>query len=107
MKKLDEILKRCEAATPEPWQLRCLTTPSGATVYQIGLGQCTLENEIYNGDFIAHARTDLPLVVKALQKAMAYIKNDFCICESIEQYTCEKCEILDEINKLLDEPCAK
>lgn len=39
---------------------------------------------------------------QALQKAVEYIEKETCICESIEQYTCEKCETLAEIKTLLE-----
>lgn len=57
MKRLDDILKRCEAAPRGPLEI-------------IGLKDAPVEAV----EFYAHARTDLPLVVKALEKTMEALK---------------------------------
>lgn len=129
MTRLEEILKRCEAATKGPWvvigeddngkgqflvhsntqQAGCNEEDSGhgtightEAVFQItdaSYGYASNYHE--NADFIAHARQDLPLVVQALQKAVGYIKYDTCTCDYQHQYTCEKCETVAEIEALV------
>lgn len=103
MKRLEDILARCEAATKGPWivigedddgkgqflvhsnteQAGCDEEDSGhgtightEAVFQItdaSYGHAGNYHE--NAEFIAHARTDLPLVTKALQKAMEALRN--------------------------------
>ncbi len=68
MTRLDEILKRCEAATAGPWRFG-LDTPSRGYLHA---NKIILADNVYmkEGEFISRARTDLPLVVAALQKAV-------------------------------------
>lgn len=86
MKKLDDILNRCEAATQGPWitnEPACFNTYPG--VYLIIGNRPNTDDEkiVINDDeakkedleFAAHARTDLPLVVKALQKAVEILER--------------------------------
>lgn len=77
--KLDDILKRCEAATLGPWDRGKKIRNEGdrySTAF-VGTGLRPDCAEGYNfqvrdadAEFIAHARTDLPLVVEALKKAV-------------------------------------
>ena len=65
-KQLDEILARCEKATEGPWELvSVITPPSDADEGE------TKEN-LAIGDFIAHARTDVPRLAKALREVLEY-----------------------------------
>ncbi len=106
MTRLLEILKRCEAATPGPWEtygqdddgkgqfVASKTTHSGCGEDDNShstIGACapkkvfTFEvvdasyghacNYHENAEFIAHARTDLPLVVRALKVAICRLEG--------------------------------
>ncbi len=84
MTRLDEILKRCEAATPGPWELDYgnweveSKHPEHRRHAICGVDwSCRGFNEeegkihpYQDAEFIANARTDLPLVVAALKKAV-------------------------------------
>lgn len=65
MKRLDDILKRCEAAPRGPLEI-------------IGLKDAPVEAV----EFYAHARTDLPLVVEALQKALRALNITYAKVDS-------------------------
>ncbi len=75
MLDLPVIKKLCEAASPGPWE------PSGAKNDVLGpkldIIACFCEREDYEADaeFIAQARTNVPLLVAALQEAQAEIKR--------------------------------
>lgn len=83
--RLDEILKRCEAATPGPWyvwdETWVMTSIPGD---EIGTNKPAAHCEFdlggpQNAESIAHARTDLPLVALALKKAverLTWIDNE-------------------------------
>lgn len=91
MKKLEEILKRCEAATPGP--LDGKWAPNGGLPGEV-LNWPIARNDLVRGypdtpmngliatvylkenqEFFAHARTDLPCVTKALQLALEALKK--------------------------------
>lgn len=84
MKRLDEILKRCETATPGPWHEGCATVMSdkGSIIADF----CGHNQEIIKAGedsiFTSHARTDLPLVVEALQKALTAL-NAYATVEEL------------------------
>jgi len=72
---LDEVRKRCERTTPEPWisfvESRDFT--SGDSV--IGRGPNRSEEDLYltgatvaDQDFIAHAREDIPILLGEIDR---------------------------------------
>lgn len=82
MTRLIEILKRCEAATPGPWECEyetCDCTLDYACnhpPYAYGFKHAHPTDLVSNDfEFIAHARQDLPLVVQTLQKAVEVLKQ--------------------------------
>lgn len=66
--KLDEIEARVEAATEGPWDFYdCFHhIPNFHTFSQQGVA---------DGEFIAHARTDLPATTKALRKVLSLVND--------------------------------
>lgn len=109
MKRLDEILARCEAATPGPWE-----STSSLPVYAVsgptydvvsatgreyrrrfGWHGCEFED----AEFISHSRTDLPLVVQALKKAVAMLQ--YTIGPTRDVKTQKILDTLAEIEKIL------
>ncbi len=78
--------KRCEAATPEPWEthqegdgfnsVRICKPISDGECQPVGeaeiLGTIRAQAEA-NADFIAHARSDLPAALEALEEAQGRI----------------------------------
>jgi hypothetical protein len=82
--KLEEIKERSQNATPGPWENRCqqfsnserptsIWTEHGWTARVEGLGP---SHSIPNAEFIAHARTDVPLLLKALAKCIEQRDNN-------------------------------
>lgn len=76
-KRRQEIRERCDKATPGPWLRRQYYRP-GEVVAEI-LGRyhgvllivapthgVTNDDDVHNGDFIAHARTDIPHLLARL-----------------------------------------
>lgn len=79
---LDEIIKRCQAATPGPWIdfLESRDKFSGDSF--IGRGENRSEEDLYltgatNADieFIAHARQDIPLLLKEIERLKKIIEE--------------------------------
>jgi hypothetical protein len=63
-----EIRARADAATPGPWR------QEGPRVYfgfEGGIGLRAAPNPISNSHFIAHARTDIPALLSALEAAQS------------------------------------
>jgi len=88
--ELDEIEARAKKATPEPWK------PLGGFVAREPIPPSTLERiaDFYDDDvtdqcwdnevFVAHARTDVPALVKdvrRLREAAQQLLNDICVDE--------------------------
>ena len=76
-KRLNEILARCEAATPGPWEMERPIVPSGVVVVKqerdlidwICHMQISNQPNCFNDcEFIAHARQDIPDLLDALVK---------------------------------------
>ena len=63
VKSLDEIKARALAATPGPWE-RSTQVVFGPTFRTI------VYASVDTAEFIAHARTDIPRLVKALERCM-------------------------------------
>lgn len=77
--RLDQIEQRAERASEGPWfdEERNLDDPWGATtVYNVFHNGDTPDRDLVaeaaydNAEFIAHARTDVPALVKALRAAL-------------------------------------
>ena len=75
MSRLDEIQKRCKAATPSPWHR------SGQGTYIVNFyhgkicqgdaeGYIKNPNTLSDHDFIAHARQDVPALLKIARLAV-------------------------------------
>ena len=76
---LDEIKKRCEKATKEPWR-DCKSIHGSKYRYvQIGKDEMytTLEMKPDDARFIAHARTDIPALVAEVKRLQAIIKAEW------------------------------
>jgi len=81
----EEALARAEAATAGPWfvetgsdgRVRKTLTKSGLTVYTIedgrssGLGPLKIVGETREAEFVAHARTDVPALARAVLGLLA------------------------------------
>ena len=72
MLNLDEIKKRCEAATPGPWNKRY-----EKKLYEIYLDADSeynlgLVDKKDNADFIAHARQDVPALIAEVERLTAW-----------------------------------
>lgn len=68
--KLEEMRKRCEAATPGPWDQRCLNTMDNTAEPRMAwVAEAHGFHEICipNAAFIAAARTDMPALISALE----------------------------------------
>ena len=113
MEKLEQILKRCEAAAPGPW--RCQTGGYDIEVSSVNEqmiihsvnGHKAIRLLEDDGEFIAHSRTDLPLVVKALQRAMDALEKMKCcrhveVCDETANCSIRR-EALAEIEAMLGE----
>ena len=109
MKLLDEILERRDAATKEPWSVPHLSVPKeectcdcpfvlsetcfgavatihandGRKISEGGGDDPPLEEAKANGIFIAHARTDLPRLVKALRVYDEAVRTVIAEAESL------------------------
>jgi hypothetical protein len=81
--ELQSILERCERATAGEWCIqwqfnimghdRLVANTGGSTS---SVAQLEFHNQnIANADFIAHARTDLPAVVKELLEARGLLRG--------------------------------
>lgn len=64
--QIAEIRARVEAATPGPWRQEGPRVYFG---YEGGISLHAAPNPINNSHFIAHARTDIPLLISALEAA--------------------------------------
>ncbi len=68
--------KRCEAATPEPWSAdnpdnRLVAGSQGFWVADCGMSMRPCADR----DFIAHARSDLPAALEALEEAQGKLRH--------------------------------
>jgi len=76
MKELDEIEARADAATEEPWACMIKSVTKNLRGKWQPLGPETSQNKAKkNMDFIAHSRTDIPKLVKALRRLLAEIER--------------------------------
>lgn len=95
MKTLKEIKERAEAATKGPWRhfhKRSVTIPheyAGRIVEQDWETFHKYEGYLDDAEFIAHARTDIPRLVKALETAIQDLT-------SIKNISKDKCSNLAE-----------
>jgi hypothetical protein len=72
---LDAIRARCEAATPGPWELTKDGRYEDHDECRINLPNDTIELCSYeNGEFIAHARTDVPDLLAEVEQLTQYNK---------------------------------
>ena len=69
-----EALRRCEAATEGPWHRSCATinTKDGGLVATLAPSK---RNKGADSEFIAHARTDLPAALEALEEARGALRG--------------------------------
>lgn len=97
---LAEIRARCEAATPDPWficgeEVRFdyspSTTESGAADATVSVCQTyriseELDGGKYNRKFIAHSRTDIPLLVSRIEELEGALRNaiEFVRCPNAQ-----------------------
>ncbi len=79
--------KRCEAAIPEPWTLRRVGDPapnvdvmSGETVI------ATMGDFFPEAEFVAHARSDLPVALKLLEHQEPMVNQYKKIIEWLAKY---------------------
>lgn len=83
MNRLEEIKRRCEAATDGPWELTDANegmknlVASGNVIVTSRLYRCLpygLEDD-YDSEFIAHSREDLPWVIDMLEEAISELNS--------------------------------
>lgn len=93
---LAEIEARASKATPGMWKWReygynfWLSSNCGAVVYSFGYddGDSTVKVSDEDAEFIAHAREDVPALIKRLRKAEALLEEaQGYISESTEHQT--------------------
>lgn len=85
---LEQMKKRCEAATPGPWRTlfpdasKCngwIVSSEKPTTYEEYDGDLIVENLDYTSDedaaFICHARTDIPKLIAALEWTLGQIET--------------------------------
>lgn len=65
---IDEVLERAENATRGPWGM---IQYDGWTLLDERGAVIRIENDL---EFIAHARTDIPELVRRLKKAITYLR---------------------------------
>ena len=74
MKRLDEIEARANAATPGPWEAdgsaHVLTAGNTATFVARCADPDGSDAGVPDAEFIAHARTDVPALLDALEKVL-------------------------------------
>jgi hypothetical protein len=75
MPDLDTIKKQAEAATPEPWHRSCGTvnTEDGGLI--ASLAYARRGERKANAEFIAAARTNVPMLVTAPEEAQALLQR--------------------------------
>ena len=76
--------KRCEAATPEPWEIEWESDPDHDPPRRAeSVGPVVADHDHWSGwtvcneadaEFIAHARTDLPAALEALEEAQGKLE---------------------------------
>ncbi len=119
--RLAEIKARCEAATDGPWLDRgnCLegqiegyhldfaqitTVGFDSEIALISSDQLATEQQVANGDFIAHARQDLPDCMaeierlQGIEKALRDLYND---CRN-EPCDAQRGAVMDQARKILE-----
>ena len=112
---LEAIRKRCEAATPEPWYMVMVADDP---VICTGPGYdypCVFGNlepqpgiegrKVANGDFAAHARTDLPAVLDLVEE-LERKGQDLCNSLGSTMLECADLkatheELIDKVNEAL------
>ena len=93
---LREMLDYCNMATPAPWQTRFIhrlfrAARDGEPVIVMGRGR---ETDWDDADFISHARTDLPAVVKGLLEARELLRErgPYCYDPVTMSWKCWWCD---------------
>jgi hypothetical protein len=77
---LDEIEQRAMSATPGPWDVRCrefsnTELPRNIWANYGWIAKTEGLSQEANADFIAHAREDIPILVKRLRMAIEVIRQ--------------------------------
>lgn len=98
--ELEEIRKRCEAATPGPWvwesdSPNCVGTRGNSTslICEDGADSFVGLTERDN-EFIAHARADIPALADSLRAERARMQEKVCsICSDATDMACADCRI--------------
>ena len=75
-KKLEEIKKRCDAASPGPWKsyIEGRDHEAGSNFIMVGKGRGRKDDielvgaKIEDQDFIANARQDIPLLIEEIER---------------------------------------
>lgn len=82
--KIEEMRKRCEAASPAPWRMipTGMDKTSMATLDVIGSHNHTPYMSHANARFCANARSDMPALLSALEVALEGLK----FYEAVENY---------------------
>jgi hypothetical protein len=79
---LEEVRKRCEAATPGPWisLIEGRDHTSGDSVIVRGINRS--EEDLYmtggteaDQDFIAHARQDIPILIDEIDRLLSHLER--------------------------------
>lgn len=83
-KKLAEIEDRCNAATEGPWEF---FRPAGEIRCADGRCRCETWGDCYvdDGQFIAHARTDIPYLLAQVRAMSAALRPFIALAAELEQ----------------------
>ena len=71
--RLEEIRKRCDAATPGPWKY------PGCLEKKIAIAK-----DPSNAEFIAHSREDIPYLLEQLDHSIAIADSNIALSEELE-----------------------
>ncbi len=90
---------RCEAATPPPWEWRAEDAEMASTADADELvfgntGRSRSDPTDEDGDFVAHARTDLPAALDALDAADTRIAELEAMIKQLSERCAAQAELL-------------
>ncbi len=103
MSRLDEILERCEKATPGPWDNRCrefcnMEKPTSVWSeygWVARAAHMPHNGNVDNAKFIAASREDVPWLIEKLERALDNLGH---ICDRPDMRgDCDSCELLESM----------
>jgi hypothetical protein len=102
--ELTAIAARCAAATPGPWEQHKngysvwqgpYEDGTGSLICQVSFSEVGHEQMVYNGDFIAESRSDIPALLSHISELRAENERLRDIVHRLVPYA-ELCELDDE-----------